>query len=284
MYARGVTVPLIGITFHAVPDSRYDTVVVYGQWDGWAAPPDRPWNALAVVNAVMGALYTVNGSNDHSRAATRSQADAVLVSDITNSLGGRVTTYMIPEANLPITRPLRQLGVPGPIVDRLNELLLPWIRAGYSSMTPGLGLRFDNGRLHWGPPPAPPTPTPAPPAPSAMTAAVGNDTRADRVSPLRDSLDIAPQELPNELPAEEAELTEDPSPAEPLSRREFVKLIDAEDVVDVDADMPSGPDTDESTPPGLRANDNDPEADPGTEQDSPESGDTQAAAPADAAA
>lgn len=65
IYARGVTVPLIGITFHTVPESRYDTVVVYGQWDGWAAPPDRPWNALAVVNAVMGALYTVNGSNDH---------------------------------------------------------------------------------------------------------------------------------------------------------------------------------------------------------------------------
>lgn len=237
MYARGVTVPLIGITFHTVPDSRYDTVVVYGQWDGWAAPPDRPWNVLAVMNAVMGALYTVNGSNDHSRAATRSLEDAVLVSDVTNSLGGRVTTYMIPEASLPITRPLRQLGVPGGIVDRLNELLLPWIRAGYSSMTPELGLRFDNGRLLWTAPPAPPAPAPlapAPPAPSAL-AAETVQTRAHRPTPLQDRFDSAPQDLSDPPQAEEDESTDEET--EPLSRREFVEELG--DDTDEDRDGPT---------------------------------------------
>ncbi len=157
-YARNVRVPLLGVTFKPVPETRYNTVVVYGQWDGWAAPPDRPWNALAVMNAVMGALYTVNGTNDHSSAAKKGIEDAVLVSDYVNSLGGRTTTYMIPESSLPITRPLRQLGVPGWLVDRLNTLLMPLIAAGYSSMTPQLGWHVSKGRLVWKSPKAPISP------------------------------------------------------------------------------------------------------------------------------
>lgn len=276
MYARGVTVPLIGVTFHTVPDSRYKTVVVYGQWDGWAAPPDRPWNVLAVANAVMGALYTVNGSNDHSRAATRSLADAILVSDIPNDLGGRVTTYMIPEANLPITRPLRQLGVPGAIVDRLNELLLPWIRAGYSSMTPELGLRFDNGRLLWTRPPAPPALPPVPPtAPTALMTAGDNPSRTDRVTPLRDSVDAALQDVADPPPAEEGELTQDDPPTERLSRRELANLFDNR--AD-DSDLQSVADPDEPTSQTLPDDDTDPEVtgEAEEEQDSPDSAEPQA--------
>lgn len=282
IYARGVTVPLIGITFHTVPESRYDTVVVYGQWDGWAAPPDRPWNALAVVNAVMGALYTVNGSNDHSSAATRSLEDAVLVSDVTNTLGGRVTTYVIPEASLPVTRPLRQLGVPGAIVDRLNELLLPWIRAGYSSMTPELGLRFDNGRLVWSRPPAPPSLSPASPAPAptAQLGADNNPSPADRTTPLAVRSGSAPQELPDAPPPEQDELTEDDPQAEQLLRRE---LAEAGDILGDDSEPPSvaGPDEPTST---LRADDAEPEAagDGDEQQDAQDAPDAQDR-PADAA-
>jgi PE-PPE domain len=280
MYARGVTVPLIGVTFHTVPDSRYDTVVVYGQWDGWAAPPDRPWNALAVLNAVMGALYTVNGSNDHSRAAMSDVADAVLVSDVTNALGGRVTTYMIAEASLPITRPLRQLGVPGAIVDRLNELLLPWIRAGYSSMTPELGLRFDNGRLLWTAPPPPP-PQPPAPAPSALMTADGNQSRADRTVPLRESLDAAPQDIPDAPPAEEDEVTLDDPPTEQSFRRELADLDDTPG-----EDSESVGDLDEPTSLTSREDDVDAETAEQTvsQQDSPAADDEPADPAADAAA
>ena len=51
--------PIIGVTLDPVPETRYDTVVVYSQWDGWANPPDRPWNLLAVLNAVISAVYRV---------------------------------------------------------------------------------------------------------------------------------------------------------------------------------------------------------------------------------
>lgn len=155
MYLRGVTIPFIGQTFGPVPESQYNVVVVNEQWDGWANPPDRPWNLLAVANAVMGAVYTVNGTNDHSQTALDSVSQAILVSRVTNSLGGVTTTYLVPRDELPVTRPLRQLGVPGWMVAEIDKALMPIVAAGYSSMTPNLGPRIQHGRLVFTPPPPP---------------------------------------------------------------------------------------------------------------------------------
>ena len=160
MYLPGVTIPFIGQTFGPVPETRYDTVVVNEEWDGWANPPDRPWNPLAVVNAIMGAVYTVNGSNDHSQTSLDSIDDAVLVSQVTSkTLGGTTSTYIVPRTQLPITRPLLQLGVPRNVVDEIDKMLMPLIRAGYSYMTPNLGPRVDHGQLVFTPPPPPQLPT-----------------------------------------------------------------------------------------------------------------------------
>jgi len=160
MYLPGVTIPFIGQTFGPVPETRYDTVVVNEEWDGWANPPDRPWNPLAVVNAIMGAVYTVNGSNDHSQTSLDSIDDAVLVSQVTSkTLGGTTSTYIVPRTQLPITRPLLQLGVPRKVVDEIDKMLMPLIRAGYSYMTPNLGPRIDRGQLVFTPPPPPQLPT-----------------------------------------------------------------------------------------------------------------------------
>ena len=159
MYLPGVTIPFIGQTFGPVPETRYDTVVVNEEWDGWANPPDRPWNPLAVLNAVMGAVYTVNGSNDHSQTSLDSIDDAVLVSQVKSTLGGTTSTYIVPRTQLPITRPLLQLGVPRAVVDEIDKLLMPFIRAGYSYMTPELGPRIDRGQLTFTPPPPPQLPT-----------------------------------------------------------------------------------------------------------------------------
>jgi PE-PPE domain len=155
MYLNGVTIPFIGQTFGPVPETQYDTVVVNEQWDGWANPPDRPWNLLAVLNAVMGAVYTVNGSNDHSQTSLDSLADAVMVSEVKNTLGGTTTTYMIPRQQLPVTKPLLQLGVPSWIVDEIDKVLMSFIQAGYSSLTPNLGPHIERGQLVWTSPPPP---------------------------------------------------------------------------------------------------------------------------------
>ncbi|MCV7012376.1 PE-PPE domain-containing protein [Mycolicibacterium madagascariense] len=152
MYFSGMTVPFFGKTFGPLPDSQYDTVVVNEQWDGWANPPDRPWNLLADVNAAMGAVYTYKGSNDHSQSSLDSMADAVLVSQTTSSRGGVTSTYIVPRKQLPITKPLLQLGVPQATVDQIDDLLRPLIATGYSSMTPHLGPYVDAGKLVWTPP------------------------------------------------------------------------------------------------------------------------------------
>lgn len=159
MYLPGVTVPFFGQTFGPVPETRYDTVVVNEEWDGWANPPDRPWNPLAVINAVMGAVYTVNGKNDHSQTALDSMDDAVLVSQVKSEAGGTTSTYVVPRTQLPITRPLLQLGVLRKVVDEIDKMLMPLIRAGYSYMTPNLGPRVDHGQLVFTPPPPPQLPT-----------------------------------------------------------------------------------------------------------------------------
>jgi hypothetical protein len=175
-YLPGVTIPFIGQTFGPVPQSQYHTVVVNEQWDGWANPPDRPWNLLAVVNAIMGAVYTVNGSNDHSQTSLDSVSDAVLESETTNSLGGKTTTYLVPRAELPITRPLLQLGVPRLIVDEIDKLLTPLILTGYSSVTPQWGPHIERGQLVFTNPPPPtvpvtPTVQATEPPPAAATLA-----------------------------------------------------------------------------------------------------------------
>jgi hypothetical protein len=152
MYFSGMTVPFFGKTFGPLPDSQYNTTVVNEQWDGWANTPDRPWNLLADVNALMGAIYTYDGSNDHSHSSLDSMNDAVLVSQTTSSKGGVTSTYIVPRKQLPITKPLLQLGVPQKIVDQIDNLLRPLIALGYSNMTPNFGPRIDHGKLVWTPP------------------------------------------------------------------------------------------------------------------------------------
>lgn len=206
MYLRGVTIPFVGQTFGPVPESQYDVVVVNEQWDGWANPPDRPWNLLAVTNAVIGAFITLDGFNDHSHSSLASMADAVLVSQTTNSLGGTTTTYMIPRQQLPITRVLRQMNVPDPFVDELDKLLMPLIATGYSSMTPDLGPRIEQGRLVW----TPPAPQPVSfTKPGAVTPEV---IEAKTAGPAKDAADADPgtEDLLTEA-APEPETATDPA-------------------------------------------------------------------------
>jgi PE-PPE domain len=139
----GFTVPLINYTVRGLPDSQYDLNVVFGQYDAWANPPDRPWNPVAVANALFGALY------QHNPPATAMPSDAVVVSRVTSELGGTTTTYMIPSPTLPLLRPLQQLGVPESIVSALNFRLKPIVDAGYSSLTPQAGPYFWRGQLRF---------------------------------------------------------------------------------------------------------------------------------------
>jgi PE-PPE domain-containing protein/PE family protein len=137
----GATVPLIDYTVHGLPNTQYNVSVVYGQYDMWGNPPNRPWDLLADVNAGFGTLYY------HDPAALASPSDVVEVSSITQPLGGTITTYMIPSPTLPMLLPFQQIGVPQPIVTGLNSVLQPIVNYGYSSLTPDAGPYFWGGAL-----------------------------------------------------------------------------------------------------------------------------------------
>ncbi|MCX2932198.1 PE-PPE domain-containing protein [Mycobacterium sp. CVI_P3] len=138
IYLRpGTWVPLMDYTARTLADSQYDVSVVVHQYDFWADPPDRPWNLLAVANALLGTVYF------HDGTALATPSDAVVVSQVTSPLGGTTTTYLIPAPTLPLLKPLQQLGVS----QRAIDVLKPVVDAGYSSLTPDAGPYFSHGRL-----------------------------------------------------------------------------------------------------------------------------------------
>lgn len=143
---NGFTVPFVNYTAQGVPNTQYDVSVVFGQYDFFGNPPDRPWNIPAWVNSLAAGIY------NHNTTSLASMSDTVQVSSVTTSLGGTITTDMVPAPTLPMLYPLQQLGVPQPIVNDLNAFLHPIVDDGYSSLTPNAGPYFLQGTLQGLPP------------------------------------------------------------------------------------------------------------------------------------
>lgn len=125
-------VPVIGLTPFIAPPTPYTSVIVNGEYDAWGDFPDRPWNLLSLANALLGTLYV------HSRYETvpggldLSAVPAANVSTTTNSLGGTTTSYLIPTVGLPLVQPLRDIGIPEPIVAAIEKPLKDIVDAGYA--------------------------------------------------------------------------------------------------------------------------------------------------------
>ena len=98
----GTYVPIADYTTRSVPDWQYDIVVLKQEYDGasYAGIPDT------------GGVTTFS------------------------KLGGKTTIYLLPTENLPLTQPLRDLGVPPRAVDALDSVLRPLIDAGYARNDP----------------------------------------------------------------------------------------------------------------------------------------------------
>ena len=79
-------------------ETKYDTVVVVAEYDGFADFPDRVWNIVAVVNAYAGEIL-------NHVPSVFTDLSTVPTSDITvttNSLGGVTTKYFIASEHLPL--------------------------------------------------------------------------------------------------------------------------------------------------------------------------------------
>lgn len=128
VFGPGEYIPLIDYTMPPETESQYSSNRVVAMYDGLADFPDRPQNVFAVANAVAGSAIT------HTPAAFTSP-DIVPPQNIrseVNSKGATTTSFLIPVTSLPLTLPLRYLGVPGWSVDMLDGALQPIIDAGYS--------------------------------------------------------------------------------------------------------------------------------------------------------
>lgn len=132
---HGRQIPLLDYVPRSLPKTRFDTVVITNQYDGFAHPSGKLRKGLTKINAILGTAFV------HSTAHT-TDLSTVPDSNITvtrNRWGGTTTSYFVPTEQLPLTMPLRRLGVPDRAVDKIDAALRPIIDAGYKTR---LGQRY----------------------------------------------------------------------------------------------------------------------------------------------
>ncbi|MCG7595267.1 PE-PPE domain-containing protein [Mycobacterium sp. PSTR-4-N] len=111
----------LNYTYQPAPVTPYDVVVITGEYDGFADFPDRPWNALAVANAMAGAIVVHVPVMYGGLGAVPAKNITVE----TNAKGGTTTHYLVPTATLPLV----QLN---PKLKSQEAALKAKIDAGYS--------------------------------------------------------------------------------------------------------------------------------------------------------
>ncbi|EHB55429.1 PE-PPE domain protein [Mycolicibacterium rhodesiae JS60] len=126
---NGVDIPILDYVPAALTETRFHIVIVINQYDGFADPPTKTSNLLAVLNALMGVAYI----HPFAQNTDLSTVPADHITTTTNGLGGTTTIYRVPTRSLPLTMPLRQMGISPAIVDGIDERLRPLVDAGYEA-------------------------------------------------------------------------------------------------------------------------------------------------------
>ncbi len=125
-------VPILDLSPITAPDTPYDSVIVNGEYDGWADFPDRPWNLVSVANAALGIVYVHGRYETVPGGLDISTVPAANITTTINNLGGRTTKYLLPTAQLPLVQPLRDIGIPESIVSAVEKPLKAIVDAGYA--------------------------------------------------------------------------------------------------------------------------------------------------------
>jgi hypothetical protein len=129
----GLYVPILDLTFNgpAPTDTQFHTVEIISQYDGFSDFPLYPLNLLATANAVLGVLYV------HPYDLDPSLADPGTPPPI-HTKTGDTDYYFFPTDDLPLFGPLRQLGVPEPLIDVVEPVVKVVVDLGYDrSIPPG---------------------------------------------------------------------------------------------------------------------------------------------------
>ena len=111
-------------------DTQFHTDVITRQYDGAAHFPLYPLNVIADLNAVLGFLYrhTLPGSVSLPADPTTSPAY--------QGTHGDTSYYFFPTQDLPLFDPLRQLGVPEPLIDVVEPTFRLLVELGYDRSIP----------------------------------------------------------------------------------------------------------------------------------------------------
>lgn len=125
-------VPVIELTPFIPPDTPYRTVIVNGEYDGWGDYPDRPTNVLSVVNALLGTVYVHGRYESIPGGLDLAAVPRANITTVVNSLGGSTTSYLVPTEKLPLVQPLRDIGIPEPVVAAIEKPLKVVVDDGYS--------------------------------------------------------------------------------------------------------------------------------------------------------
>jgi pimeloyl-ACP methyl ester carboxylesterase len=123
-FKEGTFIPILNYTITRIRQSPYPTTIVIGEYDGWADPPDRPWNLISSANALLGTQFV------HGPPIFTSDVSGLTPLDDGHP-DDNVKTYLVPTENLPLTQVFREVGVPDALVDKADEVLRPIIDAGY---------------------------------------------------------------------------------------------------------------------------------------------------------
>ena len=110
--------PVYDYTYQPPPATPYHVTVVTGEYDGAADFPDRPWNVLAVVNAMVGAIYV------HVPVMFAS-LDGLSSTETRNALGGVTRHYLVPTKTLPLVQLM-------PFLAPIEGVLKGIVDSGYS--------------------------------------------------------------------------------------------------------------------------------------------------------
>jgi len=130
----GAFIEKLGWTFSAAAptNTSFTTIDVARQYDLFADFPSYPLNIFADANAVVALFY---GAHDYSRVSLN-PADAAYEPNTVVQQWGDTTYYFIPTEQLPLLRPLRDLGANPLLMDALEPAMRVLVEAGYDRSTP----------------------------------------------------------------------------------------------------------------------------------------------------
>lgn len=131
---EGLYIPILGVSFDgATPDDEYETIDVARQYDLIADFPKYPLNLLADLNALMGYFYL------HPNYGS-SVVDLDDPSTYQSYTSGNTTYYLVHTEHLPLLQPLRDLGIPAPVIDLAEPTLRVLIELAYDRTPANMGV------------------------------------------------------------------------------------------------------------------------------------------------